>query len=87
MVVGQDVVDAEDRTGVILALVQLHRSLVGEKRRALGKEHRERGQGCIAHLIASIAPGSLIGKLADRLFEVAHQCRQINAAAAHREEV
>jgi hypothetical protein len=40
-----------------------HRSLVGQKRRRLGKEYREGTQGCIFDTVTDVFPGPVVGQL------------------------
>ena len=63
LVVTGDLVHPEQRLRITQPFGLLHRPLEGQKRRALGEEHREGSQRSIFHAVAGILTGALVRQL------------------------
>jgi hypothetical protein len=61
----------KQRAGVVLPLGILQVLLVGKKGRTLGEEHAEGGQSKILQVVAGVFALTIVGKLTNRLLEVA----------------
>ena len=79
MIVGGNRLNAKQGLGITVALGLRHGCLMGQKGRALGKEHGKCSQRYIFNAVEDVTPRAFVRKRTDHLSQLVDQITESNA--------